>query len=243
MSAIAPVRRYTTIDSTNLEAQRLAAAGERGPLWLVADEQASGRGRLGRSWVSAPGNVYSSLLWPTRAPAHRIPQISFVTALAVHDAVAGFCGASAVRLKWPNDCLLAGGKVAGILCETAQDNQVVIGCGINVVHSPQGLAYPTSHVQQHAPQADAAGVFAAYAAALQSRLAEWNDSEGFPAIISAWQQRAHGWQQPVRVAAGGRSISGLFAGLAADGALQVKTADGAIETIYAGDVTFTARTP
>jgi BirA family biotin operon repressor/biotin-[acetyl-CoA-carboxylase] ligase len=236
-----PLRRYETIDSTNLEAQRLAAGGLRGPLWLIAYEQGAGKGRLGRTWLSARGNLYSSLLLPVAAPATVIPQIAFVTALAVHDAVAGFCGAGKVRLKWPNDCLLDGAKVAGILCETAAGGQVVIGCGINVAHSPQGLAYATSHVQQHAPDASVEAVYAAYAAALEARLGQWQQGVGFGGILAAWQERAHGLGQAVHVVAGARRLEGVFTGLSDDGALCVKMADGTRETIYAGDVTFTAK--
>lgn len=243
MTDLFPVRRYSSIDSTNLEAQRLAAAGTHGPLWLVAEEQVAGKGRLGRIWVSARGNLYSSLLLPLQeAPAAAVSQIAFVTALAVHDAVAGFCGSDAVRLKWPNDCLLNGGKVAGILCETAMAGQVVIGCGINVAHAPEGLAYATAHVAGVAPSATVESVFAAYAAALQARLSAWREGAGFPGIMAAWQERAHGLNQSVNVATGGRSLEGTFIGLAEDGALRVRRADGSIETVYAGDVTFTAKT-
>jgi len=238
--ATVPVHHHATIDSTNLEAQRLAAGGLRGPAWIVADEQNSGRGRLGRTWVSAPGNLYSSLLLPTRAPAASIPQVAFVTALAVHDTVSGFCGIGKALLKWPNDCLLAGGKVAGILCETANGGQLVIGCGINVAHSPRGLAYATAHIGQQAPGIDVGAVFAAYSSALLNRLAEWCEGEGFPEIMAAWQERAFGLNRPVRVVAGSRTIEGTFSGLGGDGALLVGLADGSRETIYAGDVTFTA---
>lgn len=233
-----PLRHYTTIDSTNLEAQRLATAGTQGPLLLVAEEQGAGKGRLGRSWVSARGNLYTSLLLPASVSPATLPQLAFVTALAVHDAVAGFCGAESVRLKWPNDCLLAGSKVAGILCETAAGGQAVIGCGINVEHSPEGLAYPTAYIRQHAPEAQVEAVLHAYATALKSRLATWAEGAGFAAFLADWQARAHGLHQPLRVNAGGRTLSGSFAGLAPDGALLVMQADGATETIYAGDVTF-----
>jgi BirA family biotin operon repressor/biotin-[acetyl-CoA-carboxylase] ligase len=233
-----PLRRYATINSTNLEAQRLAAAGTRGPLLLVAEEQGAGKGRLGRNWISARGNLYTSLLLPTGAAPAMLPQLAFVTALAVHDAVSGFCGTEDVRLKWPNDCLLAGAKVAGILCETAAGGQAVIGCGINVEHSPEGLAYPTAHLRQFAPEAHVEGVLRAYATALKGRLAAWREGAGFAGILADWQARAHGLHMPLRVSAGGRAMTGIFSGLAPDGALVVKLADGTMETIYAGDVTF-----
>ena len=240
MPPIAPVQRFATIDSTNAQAQRLAAGGTRGPLWLVADVQEAGKGRLGRNWVSPAGNLHVSYLVPVAAPVQAIPQIAFVTALAVHDTVSRFCGTARVRLKWPNDCLLAGGKVSGILCETVEGGQVVIGCGINIAHSPQGLAYITSRLHQYAPEASVDSVFATYAAALDARLAEWADGAGFADIIRAWEERAHGLHSPVHVESGNSVWDGVFDGLASDGALVVKCGDGSRQAIHAGDVTFRA---
>src|SRR5262249_20426552 len=96
---------HDTIGSTHAEAPRLAREGERGPLWITAKRQTAGRGRRGRSWASEPGNLYASLLLTEPAPPDRYPELSFVAALALHDAVtARIAGlASRVRLKWPND--------------------------------------------------------------------------------------------------------------------------------------------
>src|SRR5690606_17114565 len=100
-------REYETLGSTNAEALALARAGERGPLWVTARSQSAGRGRRGAAWVSPPGNLYASLLLADAPPA-RAPQLSFVAALAVHDAVAQVAPdmAPRLRLKWPNDLLL-----------------------------------------------------------------------------------------------------------------------------------------
>lgn len=236
MISQAQVRRFPSIDSTNLEALRLATSGERGPLWIVADEQVSGRGRLGRAWHSSPGNLYSTLLLPTRVSDMAIPQIAFVVALAVHDTVSALCPGAVVKLKWPNDCLLNGGKVAGILCETAGQGLVAIGCGINVAHSPQGLAYATAHVRQMRGDADVEVVFAAYREALQARVLQWNSGAGFAAIISDWQARGLGLGEIVEVNQGGAVRRGMFLGLAPDGALRLQKPDGAVENVYAGDL-------
>src|SRR5215471_16698948 len=105
---------HEVLGSTNSEALRLAQRGERGPLWVVAARQTAGRGRRGRNWVSEPGNLYASLLLTDPAPAERWPQLSFVTAVALHDAVVAVAPALEPRLaiKWPNDLLLDGAKVA-----------------------------------------------------------------------------------------------------------------------------------
>ena len=226
--ASAAVRHFETIDSTNLEAARLAAAGELGPIWLLADEQHAGKGRLGRQWLSQPGNLYSTLLFTSEAPISSIPQLGFVTALAVHDTVQHYCPRRTVQLKWPNDCLLDGGKVAGILCENLGQGKVAIGCGINVAHSPQNLAYKTSHFGNTTVEA----VFEAYRKNLQSRLIQWNTGEGFPSIIQDWQTRAANLNQLITI----NTKPGIFRGLNADGALRLEKADGTTELVYAGDV-------
>lgn len=236
MISQAPVRRFASIDSTNLEAQRLAAAGERGPLWLLAAEQVSGRGRLGRNWVSASGNLYSTLLLPTEATTAVVPQIAFVVALAVHDAVRALCPDANVKLKWPNDCLLNGGKVAGILCETVGQGLVAIGCGINVAHAPQGLAYATAYLQQAAGDVSVDGAFSAYSTALGQRLVQWSGGAGFASILADWQARGHSLGEAVQVRQGETVRVGSFAGLAPDGALRLQKPDGTIENVYAGDV-------
>jgi BirA family transcriptional regulator, biotin operon repressor / biotin---[acetyl-CoA-carboxylase] ligase len=231
----APIRHFETIDSTNLEAARLVAAAEQGPLWIIADEQQSGKGRLGRQWTSLKGNLYSTLLLPLNAPPQTTPQIGFVVALAVHDTIANICPAEITQLKWPNDCLLEGGKVAGILCETTQGH-IIIGCGINIAHSPQGLAYPTSHLQRFNPNATITSVFEAYRTNLKFRLDQWNSGQGFPSVITDWQARAANLNSTITITQGDATKSGIFRGLAPDGALRLEKADGTVELLYAGDV-------
>src|SRR5229473_1465511 len=104
---------------TNAEALNLARQGERGPLWVAAGRQTAGRGRRGRAWISEPGNLYVSLLLTGPAPNEHWPQLSFVAALAIHDAIVEVAAdlRPQLAIKWPNDLLHAGGKLAGILIE------------------------------------------------------------------------------------------------------------------------------
>ncbi len=204
----------------------------------MADEQVLGRGRLGRAWISAEGNLYSTLILPVAVPIGVMPQIAFVVALAVHDVVIALCPGADVKLKWPNDCLLNGGKVAGILCESVSGGGIAIGCGMNIAHSPQGLAYATAHLRQLNEDLGVETVFDAYRAALQERYELWALGRGFSEITRAWQERALGLGQPVQVKQGGTSLQGVFLGLAADGALRLQKPDGFIENVYAGDVSF-----
>ena len=107
---------HDTVGSTNAEALQFARKGERGPLWVTAKRQTAGRGRRGRSWVSEPGNLYASLLLTDPAPPERFPELSFVAALALHDAIGGRIPGLSNRLvlKWPNDLLIDRNKFAGI---------------------------------------------------------------------------------------------------------------------------------
>src|SRR5215470_17355290 len=121
-----------SVGSTNVEALARARAGERGPLWITARAQTAGRGRRGRQWVSEPGNLYATLLLVDPAPAERAAELSFVAALATHDAIVACAPALGARLafKWPNDLLLDGAKVAGILIEAEGTRPLLVAVGI-----------------------------------------------------------------------------------------------------------------
>ena len=143
------LRTYDEIDSTNAEALRLLRQGEPGPLWITADRQSAGRGRRGRKWISVPGNLHASLLLTDPGPVEDWPQLAFVAALAVHDAVVEVAPAirPMLELKWPNDVLLSGAKFAGILIEgegREEEGAVVIGIGINCAAHPAGAAFPAT---------------------------------------------------------------------------------------------------
>ena len=133
---------HDTLGSTNAEALARARAGERGPLWITAARQTAGRGRRGNVWTSEPGNLYASLLLTDAAPAAHLPELCFVVALAVRDAVGTAAPSLSpkLRLKWPNDLLLDGAKLAGILIEAESvggKTATVAGIGINCAHHPR----------------------------------------------------------------------------------------------------------
>ena len=114
---------FERIDSTNAEARRLAEGGERGPLWIWSDEQTGGRGRLGRTWVSEPGNLYVTCLFQTAAAVAAVAQVSFVAAIAVHELASNLLPKTSFFLKWPNDVLMDGAKFCGILAEVVAQIQ------------------------------------------------------------------------------------------------------------------------
>lgn len=241
------VRHYDSIGSTNDEALRLARAGAAHGTVVCASEQTAGRGRQARHWHSPAGNLYMSILLRLDMEPGRIAQLSFVTALAVADATDGFLpGDVRAELKWPNDVLIHGAKVAGILIECAAATAVV-GIGMNIRHAPANTPYPvTTLTASGAATADIEAVLQVLLEAFSRRIADWQ-VQGFAAVRTAWLARAHSAGSPLRIAVGNRSIEGRFADLAHDGALIIETADGLARFVAGevglGDSTFSVTGP
>ncbi len=228
------------VGSTNAEAVAYARRGERGPLWITALSQTAGRGRRGRNWVSQPGNLYASLLLTDPAPTDRAAQLSFVASLAVHDALAGISPglASRLALKWPNDVLCEGAKLAGILIEGegTKPLSVVIGVGVNVRHHPAETEFPATDLGAHGADVTAERVFAELSATILDRLAQWNRGEGFAATRRDWLARAAGLSESVRVRLPNTELVGRFCDIDSSGRLVLARADGSLTTVAAGDV-------
>jgi BirA family biotin operon repressor/biotin-[acetyl-CoA-carboxylase] ligase len=229
------IHRHVLIGSTNDETLRLAREGAPDGTVVVAEQQTAGRGRQGRQWISPPGNLYVSFLirterFPGFTPA-RAAEIGFVAALAVADALDTAIAGS--RLKWPNDVLLAGAKVAGILTELASD-AIVIGIGINVAHAPPDMPYPVTSVAALGATVSPDALLTTLADHLDQRLLAWHTA-GFATIREAWLQRGPEPGQALTARAGSGRVTGTFAGLAEDGALLLATADG-LRRIVAGEV-------
>jgi BirA family transcriptional regulator, biotin operon repressor / biotin---[acetyl-CoA-carboxylase] ligase len=227
------------VDSTNAEALRRASAGERGPLWIVATEQSAGRGRRGRAWTSPAGNLHATLMLTDPSPPAAAPQLGFVAGLALHDAVAAAAPsfASLLALKWPNDLLFAGCKVAGILIEGEGDPvAVAVGIGVNCRHHPDATEFPATDLAAAGAYVSASALFDDLASAMQARLEEWNRGAGFAAIRTAWLARAAGIGEPVRVRLSARETTGCFEMIDDSGRLMLRTGAGDVEAIAAGDV-------
>ena len=230
---------YETLGSTNAEALKLARAGERGPLWITALSQSAGRGRRASTWVSPPGNLYVTLLLNEPSATAQALQLSFVAALALHDAVAQ-CAAQLgplLKVKWPNDLLIGGAKVAGILIEGESEPKfaVAVGIGVNCAAHPSGTAYPATDLAAVGAMVTPERVFAALTAAMQRRLAQWQRGQGFAAVRADWLKRAAGLGEDIRVRLPERELSGRFQGLDDAGRLLVQQADG-LATVTAGEV-------
>jgi BirA family biotin operon repressor/biotin-[acetyl-CoA-carboxylase] ligase len=228
-----------SLGSTNAEARRLARAGERGPFWITAKGQSAGRGRRGSAWVSPPGNLYATLLLSEPSPPAQAPQLSFVAALALHDGVSEAAPqvAPALSVKWPNDLLLSRAKLAGILIEgdSEPDFCVAIGIGVNCVSHPQDTAHPATDLASAGASVTPERLFAALAAAMQRRLAQWQRGQGFASIRTDWLKRAEGLGREIRVRLPERELTGRFEGLDEAGRLLLK-GPGGVSTVTAGDV-------
>jgi BirA family biotin operon repressor/biotin-[acetyl-CoA-carboxylase] ligase len=230
---------YETLGSTNAEALARARAGERGALWISAQTQNAGRGRRGSTWTSPPGNLYATLLLGDPSPPSQAPQLSFVAALALHDAVAE-CAPQIgplLKVKWPNDLLLGHAKLAGILIEGESEPAfaVVIGFGVNCVAHPPQTPYPATDLAAAGALVEPARLLAALAAAMQRRLPQWARGDGFAGIRSDWLKRAAGLGQDIKVRLPEREFSGCFEGLDDAGHLLVRGPAG-LSTVTAGEV-------
>jgi BirA family transcriptional regulator, biotin operon repressor / biotin---[acetyl-CoA-carboxylase] ligase len=232
---------HDTLASTNGEALRLVRNGERGALWIVAREQSAGRGRRGNSWVSPPGNLYATLLWSDPAPSDCAPQLSFVAVLALHDAIAERAPVlrTALALKWPNDLLCGGAKLAGILIEgerAADALAVAIGVGVNCGSHPSQTPYPATDLKGEGAEVAAGELFESLTASMALRLAQWRRGAGFPEIRADWIARAAGIGGDMRARLPDKEIIGRAEGLDEQGRLLLRLADGSLQAIAAGDV-------
>lgn len=224
--------------STNADLIARLTAGEHVPegYWLVADRQTAGRGRQGRTWFDGFGNFMgSTVVHPTLQgpPAH---SLSLVAGLALYEALAArITDPSALMLKWPNDVLLRGAKLCGILLERAGD-AVVIGMGVNLAVAPQFPDRETIALSDLGPAPDRDAFADLLAAALDRELERWR-TYGLAPLIRRWHMV--GTPEGTRLSvheSSGAMIEGLFAGLDPQGTLQLRLDNGTVRAIHAGDV-------
>lgn len=242
-----PLHFFPSIDSTNTYAARLAREGAAEGCAVIADEQTGGKGRLGRSWVSPPGvNLYMSLILRPAVSTATVPQVGLLAAVAVADAIEDVCPLIPA-IKWPNDILIDGKKVCGILAEMQTEagllKAVVLGIGVNV-NAPLS-AFPeelrdkaSSLFLLGGREIDRSAFTAAVLTHLEKLYILWLE-EGFPALRPLWERRATGLLgKVITVAAAEGTITGTVQGLDSDGALLL--GDEGSETlrrVLAGDVT------
>jgi len=231
-----------TVGSTNEEGRLRAQRGEPVPLWITAQAQTEGRGRMDRSWDSPAGNLYASLLLRDPSPHDRAPELAFVAALALRDAVIAEASALAPALsfKWPNDLLLAEQKCAGILiegeAEPGKSLSIIVGIGINCASHPADAAYPATDLRSHGAAVTPDRLFRRLSATMCGRIVQWDRGRGFAAIRSDWLSCAHKLGEAITVRNGLGEKHGRFAGLDPSGRLILEAPGGGSEKISAGDV-------
>lgn len=191
---------------------------------------------MGRDWISPPGNLYCSTVIDMRPGDPTPSSLSFVCALALHDSIAAYVPPTAIVLKWPNDLLLDGAKLSGILLERVGE-QVIAGIGVNIASAPDLPGRKTAALDDFAAvPVDPAELLTLLAARLAERLQLWR-RDGLAATLTDWQARSHALGSALHVqTASGEAHSGAFAGLSTDGGLRLRMPGGALITIYAGDV-------
>lgn len=236
----ATISFFETLDSTSLEAKRRAADGARGPLWIITLEQTAGYGRRGSEWRQAAGDVAATFLFDPRARTEALGELSFVASLAVADAVARYAPHAALALKWPNDVLVDGGKIAGILLELIDQKAgplIALGIGVNIVSKPEGLDYPTARLIDHlggAPAPPPKAFVIALDEAFERLIAAWR-RDGFEPVRRAWLEKAARLGEKIRVRLPNEVIEGVFQDLDQTGALVLEC-DGVRRLISAGAV-------
>ncbi|HXZ02675.1 MAG TPA: biotin--[acetyl-CoA-carboxylase] ligase [Stellaceae bacterium] len=240
------LHRFAELDSTNEEAKRQAAAGAPAGTLISALAQRAGRGRRGRAWVSPPGNLYMSILLRPERSAGASAQLGFAGALAVGEAVLPLLPEAAeLAYKWPNDVLVDGRKVSGILLESQAAGEgridwLVVGIGVNLASFPATGDYPaTSLAAAGAAPVAVETLLEAVARSFHIWYERWLE-HGFAPLRRGWLARARGLGQPIRVRLPQGESEGRFAGLDEDGALLLDTGT-ARQRIAAGDVFPAAR--
>ena len=237
-----PIIYAESMTSTNAVLKQAAESGAGHGTLALCEEQTQGRGRRGRSWVSPKGQgLWMSLLIRPKLPPAKAQLITLAAALAMAEAVAVETGLT-TQIKWPNDLVVSGKKICGILLELSGDLDhiayVVVGTGLNVGKDafPPELAQQATSLEGLLGQpVKRAPILRAYLTAMEHHM-ESLEKSGLAGILPSYEKRSCTLLKPVRVEGGGESFSGLAAGLDEDGALLVKLENGTLRRVLAADV-------
>jgi BirA family biotin operon repressor/biotin-[acetyl-CoA-carboxylase] ligase len=233
---------FERVDSTNDSAKAMAAKGAPHLTIVVAGEQTAGKGRNGRTWISPPGNLYCSTILRPGCPLSSAAQIGFVAALATRQTIDDILHSAAdVRCKWPNDVLVDGRKVSGILLESssstgAEVDWVVLGLGVNILLSPEPTDRPaTNLISAGAHDVTAERFLEAWMPHLIDWYTKWR-RDGFGHVRQAWLAQAMGRGEIINVRLGKQVLTGRFADLDPGGSLILDEPTGRRHVVSAGDV-------
>lgn len=237
------LRTYEELDSTNVEARRLIMDGDGvhgGVVWSKV--QSEGRGRYDRDWVSEDGNLFVSILLTPGVPLEECVQLSLLAAVSIAEMLEDILPEpERVTLKWPNDVLVDGKKIAGILLESFCDQKqnerwIVVGIGINILHAPERVAYPSTYLQEQGLDIVSAKIILSRLLYHFGQRYEMACVDGFQDVRAAWLKRAHAVGDTLRITLPDAIIEGTFNGLSNQGELILKDGDGTVHAIAAGDV-------
>ena len=240
----AEVIRLTEVGSTNDAAMaRLRDTAQ--SVWVIAGRQTGGRGRRGREWASPSGNLYASFASGAPQGREAFSFLPLAAAVALGDAVRTATGCTPV-LKWPNDVLIGGRKVAGILVESEVGGsggvrRAVLGFGVNVAQAPDSV--PAARLADHCADVTVEALFAALRESLSGILAKLSEPDGVGELAARWRAAAVGIGAPVTVRFDAATRDGLFVDLDPLGRLLLKQDDGTVTPIAAGEVFVHAETP
>lgn len=233
---------YQVVESTIDEAKALLAKGAAEGTIVRAERQTAGRGRRGRVWISEPGNIYCTLILMPDCLLSQASQLSFVTAVAVGEAILPFLDASEIlSYKWPNDLLLNGEKVAGILIETeSQGSQMaqtcVVSVGLNLNSIPNNPDYPVTALMKHSSlNVNREMVFPELLAQIDYYYQLWKE-KGFEPIRTKWLERAFALGQNMTATMGNQQIFGTFIGINDEGVLLLEDEGGVMHNLMSAEV-------
>lgn len=238
------ILHHDSLDSTSTQAARLIEAGDPGDVWVQANIQTAGRGRLGRAWTSSSGNLFATYIFYPPVDITRAALYGFVAANAVADTVAAYLPHGDIKIKWPNDVQLGGAKISGILLESGHLQGrlwLSVGIGINLINCPDNTPYAVTNISAHINSDDPEDIpdpmaaLAILAARFDAGSAQFA-RQGFEPVRRAWLARAAGLNETVSASAKDGKIIGTLRGLSNAGELEVRLPTGRDTLISSGEV-------
>lgn len=230
-----------SVVSTNIVALEIANSGEAGPLWVTAQEQTGGKGSRGRGWVSERGNLYSSLMFDSDCKPADAPTLAFAISLGLHAALTRLAPKKELKLKWPNDVMLEGRKVSGILLErhrVKERDVFIVGMGINIAHHPSQTNHAATHLAEHGIEATPEFLFSMLTQEMAGIIGYWDHGLGFSQIRKLWLDHACGIGERITARTLNEEMSGIFKDIDCDGQLVLSLDNGESEKISVADIFF-----
>lgn len=232
-----------SVGSTSDELRHFAENNVADRVWLTAGEQLSGKGRRGRAWHSPKGNFYGSLYLENPCALSQVGFFPLVVAVAVHGAIESALKSSGVetQIKWPNDVLIDGSKCCGMLLEADRKGDtlsIIVGCGTNLVAFPDDTPYPATSLKHCGADITPSDMLHYLVSSFDEVLNIWSQGKGLQTIREMWLSHARGIGEEITVNLAEGPINGIFNSIDNDGVLQLKSDNGHVKQIAAGDVFF-----